>query len=283
MQRCRWREPLRACIVECVKALLPLAFLLLAAPQAAPPPRFAPAAQDRPVPVFTGRVVHRYPHDAAAFTEGLLFRGGALYESIGLEGRSEVRRVALATGRVTARARIPASEFGEGLASWNDELVSLTWHGGVAHRWDARTLRAKGTGRFVGEGWGLASDGRSLIHSDGSATLRFLDPQTLAVRRTVTVTLRGKPVDQVNELEVVDGAVLANVWHTPYLLRIDPASGRVTGLVDLRPVVAQVSVSDPEAVANGIAFDPATHRLFVTGKLWPALFEIALDPVSPPR
>lgn len=229
------------------------------------------------------RVVHRYPHDPRAFTEGLLFRDGSLFESIGLEGRSEVRRVDLTTGAVRARAPIPASEFGEGLASWKDELVSLTWHGGVAHRWDARTLRAKGVGRFVGEGWGLASDGRTLVHSDGSAILRFLDPATLAVRRTVTVTLRGKPVDQVNELEAVDGAVLANVWHTPYLLRIDPASGRVTGLVDLRPVVAQVAVTDPEAVANGIAYDPKARRLFVTGKLWPALFEIALDPVTPSR
>ena len=261
-----------------MKLFLALA-LLAAAPQAAPAP--APA-QDGPVPVFVARVVHRYPHDTGAFTEGLLWRDGALYESIGLEGRSEVRRVELADGKVTARARIPAGEFGEGLASWRNELVSLTWHGGVAHRWDARTLKAKGTGRFVGEGWGLASDGASLIHSDGSATLRFLDPQTLRVRRSVTVTLRGRPVDQVNELEVVDGAVLANVWHTPYLLRIDPGSGRVTALIDLRPVVAQVRVTDPEAVANGIAWDAAKRRLFVTGKLWPALFEIALDPVTSP-
>lgn len=252
-----------------VKALVALA-LLAAAPQAAPPP-------DAPVPVLVARVVHRYPHDPQAFTEGLLWRDGALYESIGLEGRSEVRRVDLATGKVTARARIPASEFGEGLASWGGDLVSLTWHGGVAHRWDAKTLRAKGTGRFTGEGWGLASDGRHLIQSDGTPTLRFLDPATLAVRRTVTVTLRGKPVGQVNELEVVDGAVLANVWHTPYILRIDPTSGRVTAVIDLRPVVAQVRVSDPEAVANGIAWDPARRRLFVTGKLWPALFEVALS------
>lgn len=248
-----------------------LAFALLAAvPQAQPAP---PA-----VPLLTARIVHRYPHDPQAFTEGLLFRDGALYESTGMEGRSEVRRVGLASGKVTARARIPADQFGEGLASWGRQLISLTWHGGVAHRWDAQTLKRVGGGRFVGEGWGLASDGRQLVHSDGTSTLRFLDPATLAVVRQVTVTLRGKPVREVNELEVVDGQVLANVWHTPYLLRIDPADGRVTAVVDLRPVVAQVQVTDPEAVANGIAWDAAGKRLFVTGKLWPALFEVRLEP-----
>jgi glutamine cyclotransferase len=262
-----------------VKLLLSFA-LLAVAPQAAPAPMAG--TQDAPVPVLVARVVHRYPHDQQAFTEGLLWRDGALYESTGLEGRSEVRRVDLATGKVSARVRLSAREFGEGLASWRGELISLTWHGGVAHRWDAQTLKPKGNGRFIGEGWGLASDGTSLVHSDGTSTLRFLDPRTLAVRRTVTVTLRGKPLRDVNELEVVDGAVLANVWHTPYLIRIDPASGRVTALIDLKPVVAQVAVTDPEAVANGVAWNPAKRRLFVTGKLWPALFEIALDPVSPP-
>ena len=260
----------------------PLAIALLAAaPQAAPAPTPAPAAaavvQQPPVPVLTARIVARHPHDTGAFTEGLIWRNDALYESIGLEGRSEVRRVTL-DGRITARARIPANEFGEGLAAWGGELVSLTWHGGVAHRWDLRTLKAKGGGRFTGEGWGLASDASGFVQSDGTPTLRFLDPRTLAVRRTVQVTLRGQPVAQINELEVIDGAILANVWHTPYLLRIDPASGRATAVVDLRPVVAQVHVTDPEAVANGIAWDPARRRLFVTGKLWPTLFEIALDP-----
>ena len=235
------------------------------------------------MPVLVARVVHRFPHDPLAFTEGLLWRDGALYESIGLEGRSEVRRVNLADGRVTTAARIPASEFGEGLAAWGGDLVSLTWHGGIAHRWDARTLKPKGNGRFTGEGWGLTSDAAGLVQSDGTPTLRFLDPKTLEVRRSVTVMLRGKPVSQINELETVDDAVLANVWHTPYLLRIDPRTGRVTAIIDLRPVVAQVQVSDPEAVANGIAWDPVKRRLFVTGKLWPALFEVALEPATPAK
>lgn len=248
------------------------------APQPAPTATAAAAAPDQaPIPVLTARIIARHPHDPQAFTEGLIWRDGALYESIGLEGRSEVRRVTLG-GRITARARIPAGEFGEGLAAWGTELVSLTWHGGIAHRWDVRTLKPKGSGRFTGEGWGLASDATGLIQSDGTPTLRFLDPKTLAVRRTVQVTLRGRPVNQVNELEVVDGAILANVWHTPYLLRIDPTSGRTTAVIDLSAVVAAVTVTDPEAVANGIAWDAAGKRLFVTGKLWPALFEIALDP-----
>ena len=251
-----------------------LPMLLGAAAQTATPPAEAP------VPVFTARIVARHPHDPRAFTEGLLWRDGSLYESIGLEGRSEVRRVAL-DGRITARARIAASEFGEGLAAWGSELVSLTWHGGIAHRWDIRTLKPKGNGRFTGEGWGLTTDATGLIQSDGTPTLRFLDPKSLAVRRTVQVTLRGRPVAQVNELEQVDGAILANVWHTPYLLRIDPTTGRTTAIIDLRPVVAQVQVTDPEAVANGIAWDAAGKRLFVTGKLWPALFEIALDATPP--
>jgi glutamine cyclotransferase len=227
-------------------------------------------------PLVDATVVARFPHDPTAFTEGLLWHDGALYESVGREGQSDVRRVRLADGRVERRATIPPAEFGEGLAAWKDELVSLTWHGGVAHRWDAKTLKPRGQGRFTGEGWGLTSDGTALIQSDGTATLRFLDPVTLKVRRTSTVTLDGKPLDQINELEWVDGAILANVWHQPYLVRIDSRSGVVTGIVDLRPIVASVPVTDPEAVANGIAWDAKARRLFVTGKLWPTMFEIRL-------
>lgn len=263
-----------------VKSLLPLVLALAPAACHAAPQQPAPAATAEAIPVLTARIVARYPHDAGAFTEGLIWHDGALYESIGLEGVSEVRRVTLADGKVTARARIPASEFGEGLAAWGSELVSLTWHGGVAHRWDIRTLRPRGNGRFTGEGWGLASDATGLIQSDGTPTLRFLDPKTLKVRRTVTVTLRGRPLKDINELEVVDGAILANVWHTPWIVRIDPASGKVTALIDLRPIVAEMPVADPEAVANGIAWDAAGRRLFVTGKLWPTLFEIALTPAG---
>jgi glutamine cyclotransferase len=253
------------------------------------PAPVAATGQVAPLPATTApalvypiaaRIVARYPHDPGAFTEGLLWHDGALFESIGLEGRSEVRRVRLEDGKVLARAALPADQFGEGLALWDDTLVSLTWKTGIAHRWSAKTLKHLGSFRYTGEGWGLASDGRMLVQSDGSPVLRFRDPQSFAVTRELTVTANGRPVRDLNEIEVIDGATFANVWHRNYLVRIDPASGAVTGLVDLSALVAEVRVTDPEAVANGIAWDPVKRRLFVTGKLWPTLFEIALEPVE---
>lgn len=246
------------------------------APATAPAPAAAPAA-DRPA-VLRAEIVARYPHDATAFTEGLIWSDGALYESVGHEGRSDVRRVRLGDGKVEARAAIPPAQFGEGLARWKHQLISLTWHDGIAHRWNARTLKPVGTARYAGEGWGLASDATGLWLSNGSPEIRHLDPATFAETRRVTVTLAGRPLPDINELEVVDGAILANVWHSPYLVRIDPANGRVTAVIDLRALVAEVRATDPEAVANGIAWDPAKRRLFVTGKLWPTLFEVRLVP-----
>lgn len=221
-------------------------------------------------------VVRRLPHDRAAFTEGLVWHGGALIESVGLEGRSDVRRVDLVSGKVTLRRTIPAAQFGEGLALWKGEAISLTWHDGIAHRWSAATLKPLGTMRYTGEGWGLTADATSLIRSDGSATLTFHDPATLKVRRTVTVTFAGRALDQINELEMVDGQILANVWHQPFIVAIDPRSGAVTRVIDLRAIVNEVGARDPEAVANGIAWDAKARRLFVTGKRWPTLFEIRL-------
>ncbi|SEL59044.1 Glutamine cyclotransferase [Sphingomonas palmae] len=247
-----------------------------ATPQAAPATA-APATQpDARPPLLTPIIVARTPHDAKAFIEGLVWHDGALYESVGLEGRSDVRRVDLATGKVQQRAVIPPAQFGEGLAAYKDRLVSLTWHDGIAHLWSARNLKPLGTARYTGEGWGLTSDGRSLIRSDGSATLTFHNPATLAVERRLDVTLNGRAITQLNELEWVDGQILANVWHAPFLVRIDPASGHVTAIVDLRAIVAEVGATDPEAVANGIAWDAGKRRLFVTGKLWPTMFEITL-------
>lgn len=250
-------------------------FFLLAIPAAVAadtPPPATPA-----VTTLVPTVVARFPHDPAAFTEGLLWYRGRLYESVGLEGHSDVRRVDLASGRVLARGTIPAELFGEGLAVWKDGLISLTWHGGIAYRWNIATMKRTGTARYSGEGWGLTTLGDSLVRSDGSATLTVHDPKTLAVRRRIAVTLNGKPINQLNELEAVDGAIFANVWRSPYIVRIDPANGRVTAIVDLRPIVAEVGISDDiEAVANGIAWDPAKRRLFITGKRWPTLFEIRL-------
>lgn len=247
-----------------------------AAPQAVPASAAPTAQPDARPPLLTPTIVARTPHDAKAFTEGLVWHDGALYESVGLEGRSDVRRVELATGKVQQRVVIPPAQFGEGLAAYKDRLVSLTWHDGVAHLWSARTLKSLGTARYNGEGWGLTSDGRSLIRSDGSATLTFHDPATLAVQRRLDVTLNGRAITQLNELEWVDGQILANVWHAPFLVRIDPADGHVNAIVDLRAIVAEVGATDPEAVANGIAWDAGKRRLFVTGKLWPTMFEITL-------
>ncbi|MES3153768.1 glutaminyl-peptide cyclotransferase [Sphingomonas faeni] len=240
----------------------------------------APPAPEARVPVLAATIVARYPHDRTAFTEGLLWHDGALYESTGQERQSDVRRVSLADGKILARVRIDPAQFGEGLALWKDQLVSLTWHDGIAHRWDVRTLKAKGENRYTGEGWGLTSDGVSLIQSDGSPDIIFRDPLTLAERRRVAVTFDGRPLRDINELEYVGGsgggALLANVWHTGFLVRIDPASGKVTAVVDLRPLVAEVGATDPEAVLNGIAWDAKAGRLFVTGKYWPTLFEIRI-------
>jgi glutaminyl-peptide cyclotransferase len=248
--------------------MLPLSLLLTA--QVAPP---APATG---VPVVSATVVARHPHDPAAFTQGLSWCDDALYESTGHIGPSDIRRVDLTSGKVTARTAIPAGLFGEGSACWKDALYSITWKTGEGFRWDRAKLRRTGRFTYAGEGWGLTSDGRQLILSDGTDRLRFIDPEGFAERRTVQVTMNGGPLDQLNEIEFVEGEVLANIWMTGFVARIDPASGKVTGLIDLRPLVAEVALADRDSVANGIAYDAQAKRLFVTGKNWPTLFEIQL-------
>ncbi len=233
------------------------------------------AVPEARVPVLSATIVARYPHDRTAFTEGLLWHDGALYESTGQERQSDVRRVSLKDGKILAKARIDPDQFGEGLALWKDQLISLTWHDGIAHRWDVRTLKPRGQNRYTGEGWGLTSDGVSLLQSDGSPDIIFRDPLTLVERRRLAVTIDGRPLRDINELEYVHGALLANVWHTGFLVRID-TTGKVTAVIDLRPLVAEIAATDREAVLNGIAWDAKTDRLFVTGKYWPTLFEIKI-------
>lgn len=256
-----------------------LAFVAAALVGAAPPQTTpaSPVAAAPPVSRYTLQIVARYPHDPAAFTQGLLWHDGALYESTGKEGRSEVRRVSLADGRVLARRPIPSRrQFGEGMALWKATLVSLTWKDGVAYRWNANTLAPDGQRRYPGEGWGLTTAPDALVLSDGSAALRFLDPDTLAEKRRVTVTMRGRRLDRLNELEMVDGEVLANVWQTDFIVAIDPADGRVTKLIDATALAREIAARDSDAVLNGIAWDAKARRLFVTGKLWPTLFEVQL-------
>ena len=231
-----------------------------------------------PVPVDAFRVVKSYPHDPAAYTQGLIYRNGFLFESTGLNGQSTLRKVKLETGEVVQQHRVDAAYFAEGLAEWNGQLVQLTWRSNVAFVYDLASFAPRRTLRFTGEGWGLTRDQDGFILSDGTDQLRFLHPDTFREVRRVTVTDGGVPVRDLNELEYIRGEVYANVWHTDRIARISPQSGRVVRWIDLRGLMSTGYRLDPEAVLNGIAYDAGSNRLFVTGKLWPRLFEIEVVP-----
>ena len=248
-------------------------------PQPQSQARAAPAVEPQ---IYDARIVHTYPHDTSAFTEGLFYLDGQLYESTGLVGRSTIRRVRLEDGHVLQSVAIPAGPFGEGIVNWGDQIVSLTWQGGVGYRWNRRTLERIGEWHYPGEGWALTRNATDIVMSDGTSQIRFLDPATLAERRRLNVTIRGVPLERINELEWVDGAILANVWLTGMIVRIDPASGRVTGVIDLSALAAENARTDEDNVLNGIAWDAAHRRLFITGKNWPHLYEIALVPRARP-
>ena len=222
----------------------------------------------------TYRTIHTFPHDPQAFTQGLIFLGGELYESTGLNGQSTLRRDDLATGRTLQEKQVPAQFFAEGLTDWGNTLIQLTWQSHVAFVYDRTSFQLLRTLHYSGEGWGLTHDGKQLILSDGSATLRFLDPETFELKRTIAVADHGKPVDQLNELEYVHGEIYANVWMSNRIARISPATGAVLGWIDLTGLLPVIEQSSRDAVLNGIAYDPKQDRLFVTGKLWPKLFEI---------
>jgi glutaminyl-peptide cyclotransferase len=226
----------------------------------------------------TFRVLHTYPHDPQAWTQGLVYVDGHLYESTGINGRSSLRMDDLETGRVLQTAPVPAKYFAEGLAAWGSTLIQLTWQSHIAFVYDRFSFRQLRTFHYDGEGWGLTQDGKNLIMSDGTAILRFFDPRTFREVRRVLVTDRGTPVTQLNELEYVRGEIYANVWHSDRIARISPATGRVLGWIDLAGLLPVDQRSDPEAVLNGIAYDAVHNRLFVTGKLWPKLFEIQVVP-----
>lgn len=235
----------------------------------------APAAARIPVQAIA--LVKAYPHDSRAFTEGLFFHDGMMYESTGLEGRSDIRRTRLEDGRVLARAALPPNLFGEGMVDWKGEIVSLTWRNGIGFRWNLTTLKRGKAFRYPGEGWSLTRNDRELVMSDGTPVLRILDPVTFRLKRRLTVTADGVPVQNLNELEWVKGEILANIWMTDRLARIDPRTGKVIAWIDLSPLVAQQQSSQDD-VANGIAYDARGDRLFVTGKMWTKLYEIRLLP-----
>ena len=223
------------------------------------------------------KLVRSYPHDPAAFTEGLFYHDGALYESTGLEGQSEIRKVALKDGKVISRRIIPRPYFGEGIVNWKDRLISLTWRHRQGFVWKLDDFSPVSQFRYEGEGWGLTQDGRSIIMSDGTAQLRFLDTDKLTEERRITVTWNGRPVDRLNELEFVKGEIWANIWYDSHIARIDPRTGAVIDWLDIAPLIKASGADDSEAVANGIAYDAKGDRLFVTGKNWAKLFEIKVE------
>ncbi len=235
-----------------------------------------PAATSRATPSAAPSLAAAYPHDTTAFTEGLVFDQGSLLESTGLYGESKLRRVDLATGKVLAEVKVPREYFGEGLALLHGELFQLTYKEGRCFVYDAATLQKKRELTYGGEGWGLTTDGTLLVMSDGSPTITFRDPATLKVSRSIQVIGPSGPVKDVNELEWVRGFILANVWGSDVIIRIDPSSGRVVQTVDLAWLPEPRRHATPDDVLNGIAYDEAGARLLVTGKRWSHVFEVPL-------
>jgi glutamine cyclotransferase len=253
--------------------LLKAAFILCAAAGA--------AAVWAAIPTYGVEVIHTYPHDPTAYTEGLFYLDGYLYESTGLEQHSSIRKVKLETGAVLQKLDISPQYFGEGIVNWHDRLISLTWKSHIGFIFDLATFRQQGQFRYEGEGWALTQNGRQILMSDGTPEIRFINPQTLKETGRITVTLDGKPVRNVNELEWVKGEIYANVWQTDWILRIDPHDGRVVGLINLAGLLRPSDrIPGHTDVLNGIAYDAKGDRLFVTGKNWPKLFEIRLHRVG---
>lgn len=228
------------------------------------------------VETFGYRVVNAYPHDADAYTQGLIYRDGFLYESTGLNGRSTLRKVVLETGQVVQRRPLGHEYFAEGLTDWGPRLLQLTWQSHVGFVYDLASFQLQLSFPLAGEGWGLTHDDKALIVSDGSNRLRFLDPDSYREIKHIAVSDAGAPVKDLNELEYVRGQIYANVWHTDRIAIVAPDTGNVSGWIDLSGLMSAGYDLDAEAVLNGIAYDSARNRLFVTGKLWPKLFEIAI-------
>jgi glutamine cyclotransferase len=230
------------------------------------------------VPVYSYKLINAYPHDRTAYTQGLAFENGFIYEGTGLYGKSSLRKADLKTGKVLQRHAHPIRYFGEGITVLNDKIFQVTWRSRVAFVYDRDSFRLLNKFSYDGQGWGITHNGSSLIMSDGTATLRFLDPQTFREISRIEVTDGNRPVTGLNELEYVRGEVYANVWKTDQIVRITADTGRVVGWIDLHGLLDAKHRDQPVDVLNGIAYDPEQDRLFVTGKLWPKLFEIKLVP-----
>ena len=240
------------------------------------PPQRRGAGPDEKPALYGYQVVRSYPHDRSAFTQGLIVRDGVFYEGTGQFGQSTLRKVKIETGEVLQNKVIAPEYFGEGITEWKGSIVQLTWQTQVGFVYDMKTFERTKTWSYKGEGWGLTHDGTHLIMSDGTPALRFLDPSTLTEVSRVTVRDGATPLQHINELEYIKGEVYANVWLTDRIARIDPKSGRVTGWIDLAGLLSAAERGSNDAVLNGIAYDAASDRLFVTGKWWPRVFEIKL-------
>jgi glutamine cyclotransferase len=234
----------------------------------------------KPTPIYSYEVVHTWPHDRSAFTQGLVFLDGALLESTGLYGHSTLRKVDLETGKVSQQVEVPTQYFAEGLAVLGGKAFQLTWQNGKGFVYDLQSLRQEKEFFYTGEGWGLATDGQSLIMSDGTSKIRFLDPLTFEANRIISVSDHGHPINHLNELEYIKGEIYANVWGTDYVVRIDPATGNVVGAINFGGLLAPGDRAPNTDVLNGIAYDAAGDRLFITGKCWPKLFEVRLKPAK---
>jgi glutamine cyclotransferase len=230
-------------------------------------------------PTFGYQVVHSYPHDTSAFTEGLFFLDGVLYESTGLNNRSSVRKVQLETGKVLQQQAVSSEYFGEGIVNWGSDLLQLTWKSQIGFVYDRASFSIKRKFSYPGEGWALTKDSGRIIMSDGTATLRFLNPQTLQQSGQLSVTDHGRPVANLNELEYINGEIWANIWQTDRIARISPFTGNVVSWIDMKGLLTPAERASTD-VLNGIAYDAARNRIFVTGKLWPKLFEIKVAAVK---
>ena len=229
------------------------------------------------VPRYGYKVVNTFPHDETAFTQGLLCDNGTLYESTGLNGASSVRKVSLENGQVLKKHNISRRYFGEGLVAWNGKLYVLTWRKQTGFVLDQNTFRVERQFYYRGEGWGITQNGDHLIMSDGTDKLRFLDAENFSEVKEISVTLNGNPVPRINELEWINGEIFANIWQSDLIIRINPESGAVIGIIDLTGILPDGTVPDRRNnVLNGIAYDKSSGRLFVTGKKWPTLFEIEI-------
>jgi glutaminyl-peptide cyclotransferase len=227
-------------------------------------------------PTYVFDIVREYPHDPLAYTQGLQWFQNRLFEGTGQIGKSSIREVELLTGKVLRKRDLPPPHFGEGIVILGDNLYQLTWQTQKAFVYDWRTFAPKKEFTYEGEGWGLTTDGTSLIMSDGKSVIRFRDPATFAEQRAISVTDNGTPVNNLNELEWVKGEIWANIWQSDQIARINPSNGHVVGWIDLAGILPPMERTGDEEVLNGIAYDAVEDRIFVTGKNWPKLFEIKL-------